>query len=291
MTAGGEFITQGVPPGQYVPRLPNQFSIRAGNFESATLDGKDLTTTPITLESQSVSGILINFTDRRTELTGRVLDASGKADPNATVIVFPADYQAWIRNGMHASAARAVPTSQLGTYCGPTQALASTWPPQSARNWAGVGSSRRWLKRSHRVRRGDAGARRDQAPGPQDERCSLTSCSSLRSSPDGANSRLVQPNSPIVTASIAGTIVTDEQNSRPLSRAVVTLSGAALRPSLVAITDDAGRFAFSGLPGRERHADRVEAALPDDRLRPDGARARCGCADCGRRRGSKSPTS
>ena len=55
------------------------------------------------------------------------------------------------------------------------------------------------------------------------------------------------PDSPIVTASIAGTIVTDEQNSRPLSRAVVTLSGAALRPSLVAITDDAGRFAFSGL--------------------------------------------
>jgi hypothetical protein len=116
VTAGGEFITQGVPPGRYVPRLPNQFSIRGWYFESATLDGKDLTAAPIMLESQNVSGILIKFSDRRTELTGRVQDASGKADPNATVIVFPADYQSWIQNGMHAPAARAVPTSQLGTY-------------------------------------------------------------------------------------------------------------------------------------------------------------------------------
>ena len=142
MTAGGEFITQGVAPGRYVPRLPDPFSIRGWYLESATLDGKDLTTAPIVLESQNVSGILIKFTDRRTELTGRVQDASGRADPNATVIVFPADYQSWIRNGMHASAARAVPTSQLGTQTPwPTSGLASTWPPQSARNWAGAGNS------------------------------------------------------------------------------------------------------------------------------------------------------
>jgi protocatechuate 3,4-dioxygenase beta subunit len=46
--------------------------------------------------------------------------------------------------------------------------------------------------------------------------------------------------------SIAGVILSGEPG-RPVARAVVTLSGATLRPTLVAITDAQGRFAFPGL--------------------------------------------
>lgn len=49
-------------------------------------------------------------------------------------------------------------------------------------------------------------------------------------------------------ASIAGVITADDAAATPIAKATVTLSGAAVRPSLVAITDAAGRYTFSGLP-------------------------------------------
>ena len=53
---------------------------------------------------------------------------------------------------------------------------------------------------------------------------------------------------PTGTATIAGTVVTDDEPSRPIARAIVTLKGAELRPDLTLIADDAGRFVFSALP-------------------------------------------
>jgi hypothetical protein len=50
------------------------------------------------------------------------------------------------------------------------------------------------------------------------------------------------------TASISGIVVTDEMPPQPVRRAVVTLTGAELRPSRGAITDDEGRFTIAGLP-------------------------------------------
>ena len=48
--------------------------------------------------------------------------------------------------------------------------------------------------------------------------------------------------------SISGVILSGDADGRPVARAVVTLTGATLRPSLVAVADAAGRFTFSGLP-------------------------------------------
>ncbi len=50
------------------------------------------------------------------------------------------------------------------------------------------------------------------------------------------------------TASISGTITTDETPPRPMRRAVVTVNSAENRVGQTAITDDAGRFAFTALP-------------------------------------------
>jgi Carboxypeptidase regulatory-like domain len=53
---------------------------------------------------------------------------------------------------------------------------------------------------------------------------------------------------PVGTASISGTILTEEQTSRPIRRAVVTLTGSDFTRRRVAVTDDAGRFTFASLP-------------------------------------------
>lgn len=60
---------------------------------------------------------------------------------------------------------------------------------------------------------------------------------------DGA-SPIAQPG----TATIAGVIVTAGDEPRPLRRVALTLSGAGLSPSLLAITNDEGRFEFRALP-------------------------------------------
>jgi len=51
------------------------------------------------------------------------------------------------------------------------------------------------------------------------------------------------------TGTITGTITSDETPARPLRRAVVTLNCPDPYVARTAITDDAGRFAFAGLPG------------------------------------------
>ena len=50
------------------------------------------------------------------------------------------------------------------------------------------------------------------------------------------------------TGSISGVVVTDETPPQPVRRAVVTLTGAELRPSRGAISDDEGRFTIRNLP-------------------------------------------
>jgi uncharacterized protein (DUF2141 family) len=51
------------------------------------------------------------------------------------------------------------------------------------------------------------------------------------------------------TSEVAGTLVTDDTTSSPVRRASVTLTGADLGTThLVAVTDDAGGFAFTSLP-------------------------------------------
>jgi hypothetical protein len=50
------------------------------------------------------------------------------------------------------------------------------------------------------------------------------------------------------TASIAGTVVDDEDRPVPVRRAVVTVAGTGLTPNRSAITDDDGRFTIERLP-------------------------------------------
>jgi hypothetical protein len=50
------------------------------------------------------------------------------------------------------------------------------------------------------------------------------------------------------TATLSGVVMNDETPAQPVRRAIVVLAGDGLRPSRGAVTDDDGRFSFSGLP-------------------------------------------
>jgi len=118
MNASGEFQSAGLPPGSYTARLTGRFVplLRGWFLESVTLEGKDFLISPVAIDGQSVTGVVIKFTDRATQLSGAIQDASGKPDATASVLIFPADYKTWIQNGMQPDAAQVITASQAGTY-------------------------------------------------------------------------------------------------------------------------------------------------------------------------------
>ena len=100
LEAGGSFTTSGYPSGQYwvnvaaagLPVSP------AWTVKSIQAGGVNLIERPLELESADISGLTITFTDRASELSGTVTGATGPND-DATIVVFPADYQAWLTSG------------------------------------------------------------------------------------------------------------------------------------------------------------------------------------------------
>jgi hypothetical protein len=91
--AGGRFTIPSVPPGRY--RL-NASGAGTWIAESAVLGGQDALDFPFEIKgNQNVSGALITFTDRRTELTGVVTNERNQPAPEYTLVVFPADSRYW----------------------------------------------------------------------------------------------------------------------------------------------------------------------------------------------------
>jgi protocatechuate 3,4-dioxygenase beta subunit len=105
--AAGRFTIPGVPPGRY--RLN---ATGAGNWftESAMIGGQDALDFPFEIKgNQNVSGVTITLTDRRTELTGKVVDDKNQPAVDSTIIIFPADARYW------AGASRRIQTTRPST--------------------------------------------------------------------------------------------------------------------------------------------------------------------------------
>jgi hypothetical protein len=84
----GNFRTIGMPGGRYVLRVtspPQGWTVKSANWRA-----RDLLDLPAEVGTSDVSGIVVTFTDRRTELSGNVIGSSGP-DASSSVIVFPAD--------------------------------------------------------------------------------------------------------------------------------------------------------------------------------------------------------
>ncbi len=93
--ASGEFTSPPLPGGRYYVRIADSPS--GWMFKGATVEGRDVTDTPLTVTSDT-SNVTVQFTDRWSGLGGRVQADRGPAG-DVAVIVFPTDIEAWGSSG------------------------------------------------------------------------------------------------------------------------------------------------------------------------------------------------
>jgi len=90
----GRFTLSGVSTGPHLIR-PNG-NMRGWSLKSVTLDGRDITDTPIEVRAgQTLSNVAIVFTDKVTEVSGTITTETGTPMPDFTVLAFPTDTTLW----------------------------------------------------------------------------------------------------------------------------------------------------------------------------------------------------
>jgi hypothetical protein len=112
LSEAGQFSTGGFPPGRYLMTATSPgppWVVR-----SITLNGRNVLDEPFELESTNIAGVVVTFTDRQTQMTFNVHSARGGDLSNVQVVVFPADYQKWIEDGMVARRTRTLAVSRAG---------------------------------------------------------------------------------------------------------------------------------------------------------------------------------
>jgi protocatechuate 3,4-dioxygenase beta subunit len=109
----GRFTTIGLLPGRYVLRLSG--NLGPWSLESAMAGAQDISDAPITIDTDNVAGVVLKITDHQASLAGSVRAQAGP-DPNAIVLVFPADRAAWMTSGITLRRLRSSRVSPQGTY-------------------------------------------------------------------------------------------------------------------------------------------------------------------------------
>jgi hypothetical protein len=109
----GQFKTPGYPVGRYY--------VTAGGrapwvLQSVTSSGRDVLNEPLELKDADVADVVVTYTDKVAQVTGNVHTSAGGPSTSATVILFPADFRAWIRGGMSPRQTRIALASKVGAY-------------------------------------------------------------------------------------------------------------------------------------------------------------------------------
>jgi len=89
----GTFVIDGVTPGPYW-----LFAMLKGSvwtLKSAMIDGRDVLDIPFDVGTDDVSGVVVTYTNRPSEIAGRLLDGTGAPAPQFYVQVFPVDRALW----------------------------------------------------------------------------------------------------------------------------------------------------------------------------------------------------
>ena len=90
--ADGTFKTLGLPGGSYVLRVTSP--VPGWTLESAIYQGRDIADIPVVASAGDIAGIVVTFTDRPASIDGSVRGSAGP-DPDATVLIFPAEPALW----------------------------------------------------------------------------------------------------------------------------------------------------------------------------------------------------
>jgi len=113
VSTDGQFTTPQYAPGQYIVTA----SSTSGPWvlKSIVVGNRDVSQMPLPLESGDVSGVIVTYTDRQTQLSGAI-QGSSRPQLETLVVVFPASYQQWIDNGLSSRLGRSVRPGKTGTY-------------------------------------------------------------------------------------------------------------------------------------------------------------------------------
>ena len=102
----GTFTLDGVSAGTHLVR-PNNGNMRGWNLKSITVDGRDVTDTPIAIKSgQKIGNIAVTFSDKVNEINGSVTDAQGNPVTEFTVLAFSTNTALWRPQSRHIATAR-----------------------------------------------------------------------------------------------------------------------------------------------------------------------------------------
>lgn len=96
--ADGSFTFPSVAPGTYRISVNGRGSALAGwLLKSVTVNGDDWVDVPFDIRpNENVEGVVVTFTDRHAEISGRMQDAAGKPAPEYFIVVFSADKRFWL---------------------------------------------------------------------------------------------------------------------------------------------------------------------------------------------------
>jgi uncharacterized protein (DUF2141 family) len=104
----GRFTLNGVVPGRY--RITASAGGEGWSLASSIVSGQDTLDFPVEVKpNQSVSNVVLTFSDKQAEITGAIVDAKGQPAPDYTIIVYPADREFWT------SSSRRIRTQRPGT--------------------------------------------------------------------------------------------------------------------------------------------------------------------------------
>ena len=110
--SAGEFVSPPLPGGSYYVRIQNSPS--GWMFKSATVDGRDIADTPVTV-SADLLNVVVTFTDQWSGLRGIVQNRQG-VDPAAAVLIFPTDTDTWGSGGTNPRRVRLLRPNRSGEY-------------------------------------------------------------------------------------------------------------------------------------------------------------------------------
>ena len=98
MDPDGSFSTFQIPPGRYVLRMFFTAGPTVWSLKAAMVDGREISAQPFELQGD-LTNVLVTMTDSPSEISGVVRDEDGKIDAGTTVVVFPAEREAWMNFG------------------------------------------------------------------------------------------------------------------------------------------------------------------------------------------------
>jgi hypothetical protein len=114
MQADGRFQVPSLAPGSYVVRADTPAGTR-WIVKSAIVNGRDLADRPLPAPAGAgeVADVVVTFTDRASEISGRLIDASGRPVTRYSIVVFTEDRSLWLPG---ARRIRSVPPATDGSF-------------------------------------------------------------------------------------------------------------------------------------------------------------------------------